>query len=100
MSRRRGPARCRDCGTPVVFLRSPFTGSMRPFNPTPVDGRDPLAVTAYPVLGRAAFKYADLVEHIQIQRGCSDTEAADEVRDMPWRFIHDCTTTTSEEETP
>lgn len=85
-------ARCRTCKDPVAFFRSPYTGNVRTFDPNPVDGRDPLAVKAFPVLGRAAYKFSALVELIQVQRECSDAEAEDEVRDMPWHFLHDCTT--------
>lgn len=70
---------------------------MRTFDPKPVDGRHPSAVTAFPVMGRTAYKRTDLVDVIQLQRECSDVEAADEVRDMPWHFIHDCTTTSTTE---
>lgn len=93
-------ARCRTCHDPVVFFRSPFTGNVRTFDPKPVDGHHDLAVKAFPVLGRAAYKFAPLVELIQIQRECSDTEAEAEVRDMPWHFIHDCTTPPEKETQP
>lgn len=84
----RGPARCRTCQAPVVFFRSPFTGKSRTFEPTSIDGRHLLAVDAFPVLGLQAFKFADLVEHIQVQRQCSSEEAEAEVRDMPWHRLH------------
>ncbi len=86
------PARCHGCKVPVVFFRSPFTGNLRTFDPKPVDGHHALAVKAFPVMGRTAYKFSPLVELIQIQRECSEPEAEDEVRDMPWHFIHDCTT--------
>lgn len=84
----RGTARCRTCDAPVAFFRSPFTARLRTFDPTPIDGHHPLAVDAFPVLGRSAFKFAELVEHIQVQRQCSTDEAAAEVRDMPWHRLH------------
>ncbi|SDC45232.1 hypothetical protein [Nocardioides lianchengensis] len=98
----RGPAKCRTCRRPVVFLRSPFTGNVRTFDPTPVDGHHPLAVNAFPVMGRTAYKVVDLVELIQVQRQCSDVEADAEVRDMPWHVPHECTTpsTTDTKENP
>lgn len=94
MGRRRRPARCRgtDCGAPIVFFRSPYTGNTRAFDPTPVDGHDPGPGLAFPVMGQAAYKVPVLVELLQVQRQCSDAEAAEEVRDMPWHRIHQCTT--------
>ena len=98
----RAPARCRQCTRPVVFFRSPFTSKIRTFEPKPIDGRHDLAVTAFPVLGRSAYKFAVLVDLIQVQRECTADEAEAEVRDMPWHFPHDCDTptTTDTEETP
>lgn len=89
---RRGPARCNGCGAHVVFFRSPFTGKTRTFEATPVEPSHPLAgVKAFPVLGgTAAYRPAHLAEMLQVQRMCSDAEAADEVRDMPWHLIHEC----------
>lgn len=89
---RRGPVRCNGCGAHVVFFGSPFTGKRRTFDPTSVDDTHPLAgVKAFPVLGGTrAYKQADLVELLQVQRRCSDVEAADEVRDMPWHVVHEC----------
>ena len=89
---RRGPARCNTCKAPVVFYRSPFTGKVRTFEAKPVEPSHPLAgVKAFPVLGgTAAYKPAELVELLQVQRQCSDAEASNEVRDMPWHLIHDC----------
>lgn len=89
--------RCRTCTRPVVFFRSPFTGKPRTFEPTPVGPSHPLAgVKAFPVLGgTAAYKPADLVELLQVQREATETEAADEVRDMPWHLFHECPTDTT-----
>ena len=90
-------SRCRTCREEIDFFRSPFTGNVRAFDIAPVDPTHPLAgVRAFPVLGRAAYKQADLVEVVQVQRGCSDVEAADEIRDMPWHLLHDCTTSTDD----
>lgn len=91
---RRGPARCNTCSAAVVFFRSPFTGKPRTFEAKPVEPSHPLAgVKAFPILGgTAAYKPADLVEHLQVQRQCSDLEAAAEVQDMPWHLIHECPT--------
>lgn len=91
MSPRREP-RCRDCQQPIVFFRSPFTGNVRTFDPIPVEPSHPLAgVKAFPVLGgTAAYRPGHLAELLQVQRHCSDTEAADEVQDLPWHVIHDC----------
>lgn len=90
---RRGPARCNGCRAHVVFYRSPFTGKVRTFEAKPVEPSHPLAgVKAFPVLGgTAAYKPADLVEHLMVQRQCSEVEAADEVRDVPWHLLHECT---------
>jgi hypothetical protein len=84
--------RCRDCQEPVVFFRSPFTGNVRTFDPVPVEPSHPLAgVKAFPVLGgSAAYRPAHLAEVLQVQRYCSDAEAAAEVQDLPWFLIHDC----------
>lgn len=84
----RGPARCRTCSAPIAFYRSPFTGKLRTFDPTPIDGHHPLAALGFPVMGRQAFKFADLVELIQVQRQCSTNAAEAEVRDMPWHRLH------------
>ncbi len=90
-SRRRGPARCRSCQHPVVFFRSPFTLNVRTFDPKPVTSGHPLAgVKAFPVLGRAAFKPADLADLFQQQRQTSLTEAEKEVADSPWFVLHEC----------
>lgn len=91
MTPRRGPARCRTCDRPVVFFFSPFTAALRTFDPSPVEPSHPLAgVKAFPVLSRRAYKPAELVELLQVQRQCSDAEAADEMRDIPWHLIHEC----------
>lgn len=89
---RRGPARCNTCTAHVVFFRSPFTGKVRTFDAKPVEPSHPLAgVKAFPVLGgTAAYKPADLVELLQVQRQTSDADAAAEVQDMPWHVIHEC----------
>lgn len=88
---RRGPARCRGCDAPVIFLFSPFTSSLRTFDPTPVEPSHPLAgVKAFPVLSRRAFRPADLVEHLQVLRECTSSEARDEIQDLPWHLIHEC----------
>ena len=99
-------ARCRrdGCDAEIAFFRSPFTGNVRAFDARPVDGRDPRTTTAFPVMGRQAYKFPDLVELVQVQRQCTDVEAEAEVRDMPWHTLHDCatdsdTTTTEEENT-
>lgn len=89
---RRGPARCNACSAPVVFFRSPFTGKTRTFEAKPVEPSHPLAgVKAFPVLGgSAAYRPAHLAEVLQVQRMCSDAEAAAEVQDMPWHLLHEC----------
>jgi hypothetical protein len=83
-----------------VFYRSPFTGNVRTFDPTPVEPSHPLAgVKAFPVLGgTAAYRPGDLVELLQVQREATETEAADEVRDMPWHLFHECPPTTVQED--
>lgn len=88
MSRNAKRCRRRDCNAEIVFFRSPFTGNLRAFVAAPRDGHDPGG--AFPVWGRTAYKFPVLVELIQVQRECSDVEAASEVRDMPWHSIHDC----------
>ena len=97
---RRGPARCNSCGDHVVFFRSPFTSKPRTFDAKPVEPSHPLAgVKAFPVLGgTAAYRPAHLAELLQVQRMCSDAEAADEVQDMPWHLIHECSTTETGDE--
>lgn len=96
---RRGPARCNGCGAHVVFYRSPFTGKPRTFDPAPVTNGHPLAgVKAFPVLGAGAYKQAELVEVLQVQRECSEVEAAEEIADMPWHVIHECTPEGGDEE--
>lgn len=91
MSPRR-QAKCRSCGAPVVFYRSPFTANVRTFDQTPVTADHPLAgVKTFPVLGgTSAYRPAHLAEMLQVQRMCTDTEAADEVRDLPWFRLHEC----------
>lgn len=89
--------RCRTCLRPIAFFRSPFTGKVRTFDPVPVDGHHQLAgVKAFPVQGMAAHKPADLAELIQVQRACSEVEAAAEVRDMAWHLLHECTDPTDQ----
>lgn len=83
--------RCRSCQAPVVFFRSPFTRNVRTFDPDPVDGTHVLAgVRAFPVTGVKAHRPAHLAEQIQVQRHCTDEQAMDEVRDMPWHLLHEC----------
>lgn len=76
----------------MLFLRSPFTTNVRTFDTTPVEPSHPLAgVKAFPVLGgTAAYKPADLVDLFQVQRQCSDADAAREVQDVPWHLLHEC----------
>lgn len=92
--------RCRVCQQPVTFFRSPFTGNVRTFDPVPVDESHPLAgVKAFPVLGgTAAYRPGELTELLQVQREVTASEAADEVRDMPWHLIHECSTDTTVQE--
>ena len=91
MSPRR-QAKCRACGVPVVFYRSPFTRNVRTFDQTPVTSAHPLAgVKAFPVLGgTAAYRPTHLAEMLQVQRMCTDTEALAEVNDLPWHRFHEC----------
>lgn len=75
----------------MIFLGSPFTGSLRTFDPKPVEPSDPRAgVRAFPVLSRRAYKPSVLAEVLQVQRECSLTEAQDEIQDLPWHVIHEC----------
>lgn len=91
--RRGGPSLCRGCGAPIVFFFSPFTGSLRTFDPKPVEPSHPLAgVKAFPVLSRRAFRPAELVDHLQVLRECSTSDAQDEIQDLPWHLIHECPT--------
>lgn len=89
---RRGTARCNNCSAHIVFFRSPFTGRVRAFDAKPVEPSHPLAgVKAFPILGgTAAYKAADLVDLLQVQRQTSDADAAAEVQDMPWHLFHEC----------
>lgn len=95
-SRRQVPARCRNCKAPVVFFRSPFTSNVRAFNPKPVDMRTPLVDAAYPVLGRQAYKFADVVDELTALRRCSTAEAEEEAQDLPWHTLHACPIPTTE----
>lgn len=85
--------RCRFCQAPVEFLRSPFTGDRRKFDARPIDGHHQLAVKGFPVMSGRAYKYADLVEIVQVLRETSGDAAEEEVRDMPWYVPHDCPAT-------
>lgn len=85
--------RCRFCQAPVEFLRSPFTGERRKFDARPIDGHHDLAVKAFPVLSDRAYKFAELVTVIRVQRECTEEAAEAEVRDMPWYVPHDCPNT-------
>ena len=85
--------RCRFCQAPVEFFDSPFTGRARKFDARPIDGHQPLAVTAFPVLSGRAYKFNDLVPILQVQRETSLDAAEAEVRDMPWYVPHDCPNT-------
>lgn len=83
--------RCRDCDAPITFFGSPFApASPRPFNPKPLDGHSAAAVGAYPVHGRRAWRFDDLVDVIQVQRESSRPAAEEEVRDMTWYQLHAC----------
>jgi len=89
--RRRGPPRCRDCNAPVVFFRSPSTGTWRPFAPRPVDPSQQHPGPAYPVEGNVwAWPYRDLVEDLMVRHRYSQAEAEDEAHDLPWHIPHDC----------
>lgn len=93
MSRRKhkGPPRCRDCEAAVAFFLSPYTGRWRTFDPRPVDVRHGLLrERAYPVEGRRAWKYLELVEDLMGRRGIGRDAAETEARDMPWHVPHDC----------
>ena len=93
--RHSGPARCRSCDRPVIFLRSPFTSNVRTFDPTELDGRTTSNPNAYPVLGRAAYRVTELAALLQVQRGASLGAVEDEIRDLPWHQLHTCTPDTS-----
>ena len=86
-----GSARWVGGAAPIAFFFSPFTGSLRTFDPKPVEPSHPLAgVKAFPVLSRRAFRPADLVDHLQVLRECSTSDAQDEIQDLPWHLIHEC----------
>lgn len=85
---RGGPPRCNTCSAIITFFGSPFSSSTRPFNPRPVDPH--VIQGAYPVMGRKAYRFADLVETVQLLRECSLAEAEGEVYDMPWHQLHAC----------
>lgn len=92
--------RCRDCGQPVTWFRSPFAGNPCPFDPTPVEPSHPLAgVKAFPVSGGThAHKPNELAAHLMVRREITQTEAENEVRDMPWHLIHTCPPDTTVQE--
>lgn len=85
---------CNGCGARIVFFKAPSSPKLCPFDPTPVTAAHPLAgVRAFPVLGGAkAYRPSHLTELLQVQRSCTDAAAAEEVRDLPWHLIHDCST--------
>lgn len=83
-------ARCRFCQARVEFFASPFTGRVRKFDARPVDGRSHTGAAAYPVMGKRAYKHAELASVLRVQRECSLEDAENEVYDMPWYVPHDC----------
>lgn len=94
----RGPARCRDCGAQLVFFKHHSSPKKAPFDITPIDGHHLNLANAYPVMGQSSYRPTHLAEQLQVQRHCSDEEAMAEVRDLQWFRIHQCPTTTPDEE--
>lgn len=90
MTRRKVP-RCNDCKQPVAWFFSPYTGRLRPFDPTPVSPHS--QSLAYPVEGRRAWKLHELVDDLQARRETSEETARAEAYDMPWHKPHTCPTT-------
>lgn len=86
---RRPPPRCEHCDRPITFFLAPTGSGWRPFDPTFVDSRDHMD-RAYPVMGRKAWDFNELLAEIQVMRGCAITEAKDEVLDMDWYRLHRC----------
>lgn len=82
--------RCHTCKERITFFGSPFTGNTRAFDPTPVDPRTYPGV-AYPVMSGRAYRFLDLVEVTQVRLELSSDEAEQQVRDMPWHVLHQCT---------
>lgn len=93
--RRHGRPTCGNCGRPVVWLRramaAPGSSAWRTFDPKPVDGRTHHGPPACPVEnGRLAWRFRELVEELMVRRECSQADAEDEARDMPWYVPHRC----------
>ena len=96
---RRGPPRCKDCKAPIVFFRSPMTGNYRPFDPRPVDPNQQHVRPPCPVENdRHAWPYRALIEDLMVRLGCSEPEAEEHARAMPWHMPHTCKNTTQEPE--
>lgn len=87
--KRREPARCGDCKTPIKWAR--LRGAWRMFDPKRLDGQQHAAV-AYPVEngGSHAEPFTDLVEDLMGRLGCTRSEAEDHVYAMPWHALHAC----------
>lgn len=85
--RRRPPPRCQYCEAPITFFAT--SRGWRPFDPRVVDSRDHLD-RAYPVMGRKAWDFNELLAEIQVMRGCDITDAKQEVLDMDWYRLHRC----------
>jgi len=89
--RKRLGARCRSCGAPVVFFRSPFTSNVRTFDPEVLEASHPLTgVKVFPVLVKAAMRPGDLVALLRERHGLTQIQAETEAAAHPHYRLHDC----------
>lgn len=92
-----GPPRCRDCKAPIAFFGSPFTGSLRAFDPRPADAHQ--LRPSYPVENNTrAWRDRDLVEDLMVRTGITQAEAEEEAAAMPRHTLHTCPITDTEPE--
>lgn len=92
MSRRRkstAPPRCNHCGAQITFYRS-VTGTLRPFDLRPVNGRTYTGPGAFPIFGGRAWHVADLIAELMSRTSQSSADAEDEAYDIDWYVVHAC----------
>ena len=97
--RRRGPPKCNKCQRDVLWARLVHSGAWRTFEPKAADTRQATGQVLYPIEGSLAWHTRDLVEDLMVRRQCSQSEAEEEARAMPWHARHVCPTPTAEKET-
>lgn len=89
---------CNDCAGRITFIRSPYTGDWRPFDPKPIDRATHQGAVPYPVENERAWKSRELIEDLMVRRRLSRDEAEREVNDMPWHVPHRCPPLTTTEQ--